>query len=281
MMMIPAEEIPYIELGDAGQDLHFHHANGFPVETYSVLLRQLTDRYRIIGMNSRPMWPDSKPTDIDNWSDLVDDLIYFLEARARPGIIGAGHSLGGVVTAYAAVRRPDLFRAIILVDPVFLTVGTTLFWRLLNLFGLEGLLPLARIARKRRAHWSSPEEILERYRQAPNFSRFVPEVLNDYVMNCTVPAAEGGVHLKYSPDWEARIFEKSPYDHWRIIPKIPCPCLIIRGVDSDTILPAAAQRIKRVLPQVKIVDIPGTGHFVPMEKPDEVAVKILEFLAAL
>ena len=35
-------------------------------------------------------------------------------------VIGVGHSLGGVLTLYAAIRRPDLFRALVFIDPVFL-----------------------------------------------------------------------------------------------------------------------------------------------------------------
>ena len=40
--------------------------------------------------------------------------------RGLSGIVGIGHSLGGVTTMYAALQRPDLFRALVFIDPVFL-----------------------------------------------------------------------------------------------------------------------------------------------------------------
>ncbi len=47
---------------------------------------------------------------------MVDDAVAILEQLAEPPVV-VGHSLGGAVALNAAVRRPDLVRALVLEDP--------------------------------------------------------------------------------------------------------------------------------------------------------------------
>ncbi|MGH8747433.1 MAG: alpha/beta fold hydrolase, partial [Burkholderiales bacterium] len=72
-------------------------------------------RYRIgwieaIGMD--PCYPVT-----EGWPHLVEQLIDTLEREYRGApVLGVGHSLGGYLSFLAAVRRPELFRAIVLLD---------------------------------------------------------------------------------------------------------------------------------------------------------------------
>ncbi len=45
---------------------------------------------------------------------LVDDLLEFVYLLGRTPLHGVGYSMGGVVMLYAAARRPDLFRSLVL-----------------------------------------------------------------------------------------------------------------------------------------------------------------------
>lgn len=276
--MNTASEIPFIDLGGEGPDLHFAHANGFPAETYRNLLERLSGACHVLGMNQRPLWPGFRPGDIRSWNDLVDDLIGFLDARTKPPVVGVGHSLGGVLTALASVRRPDLFCATVLIDPVFLPLTMMPVWWLLKLSRLARLLPLVQAAKKRRRVWESREAVLKRYREVPAFRTFHPGVLEDYVEHGFVPDAGGGVRLRYPPEWEAWVFEQTPHDQWRLLSRIPPPCLVMRGETSDTFRPAVLARMRRVFPEARYVEIPGAGHFAPLEKPPAVAREILAFL---
>jgi pimeloyl-ACP methyl ester carboxylesterase len=47
---------------------------------------------------------------------MVDDVVMLLEQLPRTPVV-IGHSLGGAVALAAAVRRPELFRALVLEDP--------------------------------------------------------------------------------------------------------------------------------------------------------------------
>src|SRR5690606_31917969 len=109
----------YLEMGE-GPLLHFAHANAYPPGVYRQFLTELSADFHVLAMDQRPLWPGEQPEQLHSWHPLADDLVDFLEARGAGEIIGVGHSLGAVITMVAAIRRPVLFRRLVLVDPVFL-----------------------------------------------------------------------------------------------------------------------------------------------------------------
>lgn len=102
----------------SGPVLHLAHANGFPPGTYRPLAEALADRYRVIALPARPLWSDQRPESSPTWRPLADDLVRGMDELGLAGVVGVGHSLGGVLTLWAANRRPDLFRCVVLIDPV-------------------------------------------------------------------------------------------------------------------------------------------------------------------
>jgi pimeloyl-ACP methyl ester carboxylesterase len=102
-------------------------------------------------------------------------------------------------------------------------------------------------------------------------------VLDDYLDSALIETAEG-VTLRYPAQWEARIFELSPHDLWPVIRRLEIPALFIRGADSDTFSGAAAKRLGRIGPPVEVMEVPGAGHLVPMEKPEQLGRLVTGFI---
>jgi pimeloyl-ACP methyl ester carboxylesterase len=69
-----------------------------------------------------------------------------------------------------------------------------------------------------------------------------------------------------------------PMDMWVPYARIAARTLVIRGAQSDILSLATAQRMCRVLPGAKLVEIPGVGHAPTLVEPAAVAA-IREFLA--
>jgi len=66
-----------------------------------------------------------------------------------------------------------------------------------------------------------------------------------------------------------------------LLPRIRCPVLVLVG-ELDVISPPAEMRsIAAAIPGSRCVEIPGSGHMSPMEKPAQVNAAILEFLAGV
>src|SRR5205823_7341123 len=136
--------------------------------------------------------------------------------------------------------------------------------------------------RRRRRAFASTDEMYARYRQAPVFSRLDDRALHAYVDAAAAPRADGqGVELVFTPEWEAAIYATGPMNLWRQLPKLSVPLLVIRGAESDTFDKGAVKALRNRLPQARLVDVPDSGHLVPLEKPVEVGQLILGFISSL
>lgn len=267
--------------GGDGPIVHLAHANGFPPGAYRLLAETLTDGYQVIALPSRPLWPGNSPDSAPNWQPLADDLIRELDELGLSGILGVGHSLGAVLTMWAAIRRPNLFRAVVLIEPVILPPAWLWVLRLMRVLGLDQRQPLVQSALRRRRSWPSRQACFEHYRRKAFFVNWSDAALWDYVESGTRQGAGGQVELVYPPEWEAHIFATPPLGIWRDVPRLRTPALVLRGEHSDTFRPQAQARMGRLLPQARFTVIPDAGHLAPLEKPAKVGAVIRSFLDEL
>ena len=283
-----------VDLGGEGPVIHLAHANGFPPATYEPLAAQLRSDYHLIGLPARPLWPGSRPESAPTWQPMAGDLIEALDGLARSRaislpIIGVGHSLGGVLTLWAAIRRPDLFQAVILIDPVILPPRQLRVLRLMHLVshlsgGLIGLhrhLPLVQATLRRRRTWPSRRACRDHLAAKPFFAGWPTASLDAYVDSGTRERPDGQVELIYAPEWEAHIFATTPTDIWRYVPQLHSPVLAIRGERSPTFPAGSLARLARLLPQARTLTIADSDHMVPLERPVETAEAIRSFVGAL
>ena len=267
----------WTEWGGEGPALIFGHANGFPPGTYRQFLEELSRSFSVSSFAARPLWPESDPGSIRSWHDLADDLGDEFARRGVQDAIGVGHSLGSVLCLLAAAADSSRFAALALMDPVIFTGIQQLFWGALKGLGLGSRLPLIRGALRRREVFSGFDEVRSSYRGKTVFATWDPAVLEDYVQAGFAETAAGGVRLRYPKVWEARIFELTPASVWREFTTLDVPVFVIRGAASDTFSAAAALRMRRELSGSRVIELPDTGHFMPMEKPREVAKLITDW----
>lgn len=276
-------KIPSFDIVGDGTRLHFLHANGYPPDCYKPLCELLKSHFHIFGMKLRPLWPDAKPEELNEWHPLSDDLLQFLHEQEP--VIGVGHSVGGIVTLRAALREPNRFRGIVLVDPVLFPPRRIIAWNIASVLGLgHKAHPLISGALKRRREFDDLETIFRSYRRRPIFRNFSDENLRAYVEGIVRLREDGKYELVYSPEWEARIYYTGIWrdmDLWRKLQELKVPTMIIRGAESDTFWAQAAERVRRINPQIKIEAVPNAGHLVPLERPQEVARLILDFVTQI
>jgi len=271
--------IPSFELSNAGLPLHFLHANGYPPACYKPLLELLQTQYHVFGMLLRPLWPDSKPNDIQDWHPFSDDLLQFLAGQPAP-VIGVGHSIGAVVTLRAALRDPGKFRALVLIDPVLFVPRFMRMWHVIRSLGLgERFHPLIPGARKRRRIFDDLDLVFRGYRNRQVFRYMSDESLRLYIEGIT-RKTERGYELVYSPEWEARIYltNMHDFDIWRELPKLQVPALFLRGAETDTFLENAAKFVKRKQPGARVETLDKSTHLLPLERPQEVFDRMQSFL---
>ena len=143
----------YLDFGGAGAALHLAPANGFPPEAYQPLADALAPQMRVLGYRPRPLWPGSDPERVQSWRELAIDMLADMARRGEAPLIGAGHSLGGIMTLYAALLRPDLFRGLVLIDPVVFPRRMLLMLWAMRQIGQHHRSPIVRGAARRRKGW--------------------------------------------------------------------------------------------------------------------------------
>lgn len=274
-----------VDFGGRGPLLHLAHANGYPPGAYRAFAAALRPLGRVIAQTTRMLVPGTDPGALESWHDLAGDLIALLEAETADHgpAVGIGHSLGGVVTLYAAVSRPELFRAVALIEPVFLPPDVV--ERARDAGGLERL-ALVDTALRRRDRFADPAEALAHWRPKPVFAGLSDAVLADYVAAAlredpAAPSPAERFRLAYPREWEARVYATPPLDVWDFVTRLAVPTLAVRGPGTDTLAPEAWTHWRRLQPGARFVEVPGTGHLAPLERPEAVAAEVAAFVGRL
>lgn len=275
-------DAPWVEWGGDGPDLTFAHANGFPIATYRPLLERLERGVRVTGWQARPLRPGTRPEEISTWGPLARDLAEEVAEKFSVPVIGVGHSLGAVLTLLAASEHPDLFRGLVLLDPVIFTGVRSRLVRLMKRTGQTHRIPVLAGALRRRDHWPDRETARRAWTKLLAYDGWSTASFGAYLdAGLTEEPDRGGLTLTYPKAWEARIFETIPDDVWDAVGRLRLPILLLRGEDSDTLSRAAARRFVRLAPQAEHQEVPETGHLFPMQRPKWVAATILEWVANL
>ena len=253
--------------------LHFSHANGFPAPTYSALFEGLEDRFRIESIEALGMDPDHPPT--EGWKLLAAQLIGRLERYRKP-VLAVGHSLGGYLSYLAAVRRPELVRAVILLDaPIIGPIKGRLLGATKR-FGIVDRVTPAGATRDRRSSWASRAEAERHFRTRRLFHNFTPECLRDYV-RYGLTERDGALHLKIDPAIEYSIYRTIPHAMHRYLKHLRVPAGFIGGADSDVVKRAGLAPMRG---SFQFIKLPG-GHLFPFEHPREAAQAIIQMAARL
>ena len=192
---------------------------------------------------------------------------YVLE-MTEPGGIGVGHSMGAAALLMAQIADPRRFRALVLVEPI---VFPPPHQRVDH--------PLAAIAVKRKREFPDREAAYANFAERTAFARWDPRALRGYV-DCGF-VGSGPVRLACDPEIEAEIYQMSnQHDTWDHLEEVTIPTVVLAGQDTDTIKPDLARaQAARMGGGVEIV--PDAGHFLPMERPELVAMRASRMIGAV
>ena len=275
-----AGEASVLEWGPADRpvDIVFSHANGFNALTYRTLLAPLADEgLRILAIDQRGSGLSRLPAVTEgrkSWTGLADDLLAVLAAMGVERAVLAGHSMGGTISLFAAAREPARVKALGLFDPVIMAP------QMLELAKAGGLTasPLVQGALRRRSLFPSRAAALEAYRGRGAFKTWPEAMLADYVEAGFRDRDDGQVELSCAPEWEASNFSTHAHDPWAAFADSRCPIRILKAEEGSTC--SAVEGPLTADGRIRIETVPGTSHFLPMERPDRVQAVLMD-LAAL
>lgn len=269
-------------MGTSGAALVFLHANGYPPECYLPLLSGLATNHKVWAIHQRPLWPGSRPEAVESWHALSDDLIRFMDDRDLQKVVAVGHSMGAVVALRAAIRAPERFTGLVLLDPVLVDRTTMVKWRLLRMLGVgHRLHSRIRGASRRRRSFGTLDEAFRGYRHRGVFKYMSDDALTATIAGLLAPNPGGGYELRYSPKWESRMYHAAIWndgDLWDGLRRLSLPTLVVRGAESDTLAESTFRELRRANALIQIARIERASHLVPLEQPEAAHELIGRFL---
>ncbi len=257
------------------QPIYFAHANAYPPGSYQPIIDALAEKRQVVSYLQRPLWePTPDPGSLKNWHQLSDDVIAFFEQNKMKNVVAVGHSLGSVTAFMAAQKRPDLIKALVMIEPVALP---WFFCWLTRAFpGLvKKRVTIIKKALSRPNRFVSKQAAFDFHRKPRAFKRISDENLMHY-MDAGITAHGDEFHLAYPRDWEARVYATATYFRGQLL-NSKLPVLGMRGAHSNTIGEKFWQQWKRN-PNHQFVDFLDAGHLLPLEEPEAVIKQLLPFV---
>lgn len=239
---------------------------------FAALANLYSPRFRVLALDFRGRgMSDYDPLPARyNVLTYAGDVIELLDRLAIPQAIFVGTSLGGLVTMTIAAMAPQRLAATILND-VGPDIDASGIGRILSYVGKD----------KRFNSWDEAAAAI-----ATNYgSAFERYTHDDWVNMARRNCREEGGEIRF--DYDMAIAE--PFKTAGPAPQVDLgplfavlgqkPLLVVRGEKSDLLTAATAEKMKRLVPDVKLALVKGVGHAPELNEPEAVAA-IDEFLNA-
>ena len=269
----------YLHLSSNKEPVHFYHANGFPAGVYMPFLNQLNLSFDVYALNSRATHPDAGEPDHSDWHVFADDLIKFLEKQGKP-IIAIGHSMGASATVLAATKRPDLFKALILIEPAMLDWPLSLVFKFTPKRYIKNS-KLVQGTLNKKDSWNSREDFSSYIKRFKGYKKFSPEAYDAFTQHAVakLEAATGDqaiseadtFKLAFHKEWEAHNYTMPPYlmGHFAKLEQLKIPTVAIRGNVNGFFPDKYWTKWKNNQPSAVFLQDKNFAHLIPLEGPKE------------
>jgi pimeloyl-ACP methyl ester carboxylesterase len=270
------ERLAARHLGEAGPRVVFVHGLFGQGRNWTTIAKGLADRHRVTLLDL-PNHGHSPWTDRVDYADMAGLLAAELESSGEPVTL-VGHSMGGKVAMTLALRRPELLRALVVVDiaPVEypLTGGRTDD-------ADEEASPFGDyIAAMKRIDLAGLErrDEADRALEAAVPSRMV----RGFLLQSLVREG-GGAGGRWRWRLNLDLLERD-LGELRGFPEPPPgarydgPVLWIAGANSHYVLDEDRPRMEELFPHTRLVRIKNAGHWVHSEQPEIFVETLRRFL---
>jgi esterase len=260
-------DMAYLEAGD-GPPLVCVHGTLGDFRTWSAVLGPLSKSHRVIAVSLRRFFPEHWDGVGDDFliAQHVADLIGFIEQLDAKPMDLMGHSRGGHIAFRVAQARPDLLRRLVLAEP-----GGELD---------SSLDPAA-----------APGSSSRATRIAVSADKIAAGNIDGGLMTF-FDAIEGDgawARLPAAPKQQLRdnastligqVGENRRRYTRQEAEAIRTPTLFVGGADTKGTLPAVLRALAKHVPGSRTAMIPGAGHWMFEQAPEEYCKIVAEFLAA-
>jgi esterase len=255
--------IHYLDWGTSGkQPLVLLHGIARVAHNFDHLAPRFADRYHVIAVDMRghgdSAWHPEGAYTVEDYTSDMEKLVEQMDLR---DIVLWGNSTGGRVAQLMAGLHPDRVAAVIVED-----VGPERPESISN--------QRAKRMAQEDAGWETAADLEVWAKKF--YGRSSEAILSSFVEHGSRRRdSDGRIIWKRDP---AILKGFVPTELWSTVRKIKAPIVYILG-GASAIVPSETQdELRKALPQVEIVTMPGLGHYPSDEKPEAFVAIVEDFL---
>jgi 2-succinyl-6-hydroxy-2,4-cyclohexadiene-1-carboxylate synthase len=266
---MPVANVNGIELNyrDVGEGFPVVLVHGFTGNTrnWALTVPALRERFRCVSVDLRGHGHSGKPTQREDYTLelMAGDVIGLLEQLGIGECYLVGHSMGGMVSQAIVLARPELVRALVLVDTAAEVPKTLLYTERMK--EREGLTEIAR---------SQGMEAVFDAQLRMNPQREMLEANEDFVRTWReqflMTSVDAYVHCAHGMSTRPSLLAE--------LGTVGVPTLIVCGVNDEPFV-EPSRLMHESIPGSELVMLEGAGHSPQFEAPvkfNEVLVGFLE-----
>ena len=203
------------------------------------------------------------------WLEGLRSRMARRDAEGRLDWIGT--SMGGLIGLLLAAKPASPIRRLVLND-----VGPFIPWS--ALFRMKGY-----VGRGMKRFESEPQVEAYVRKVCATFGPLTEAQWRHLAQHSAQPEEGGGYALRYDPGIGQGLhghvdpeFPLGPdilrgIDLWSVWNKVECPTLVLRGAESDVLLAATVEEMRRRKPGLEVVEFPGIGHAPALMAEEQIA----------
>jgi pimeloyl-ACP methyl ester carboxylesterase len=229
----------YEEFGSGPPLLLLHGALGSTAD-WSKVIPELAKEYRVIAIDSRGRGRTTDTSKPLSYHLMMSDTVTLLDALGITKTHLLGWSDGAIIGIDMAIHHPERLASLVSYGGQY-NVEAGMPW-------LDEFLRTSTVDDVK--DWADAYQAI-----SPNPER--AELVFEKVRGM----------LLYLPDYSKKELRS-----------IRVPVLVMDGANEEVVEPEHARELSKMIPGSKLVIMPGTGHYAPLEKPDEFAKIVLDYL---
>jgi pimeloyl-ACP methyl ester carboxylesterase len=248
-----------------GSPLVMLHGATWHAASWRRLAEALPER-RVFALDQRGHG-DSDWAPVYGSRHLVADVEGFAKAAGLSRFDLLGMSMGGVAAFAFAGSHPASVDRLVVID-----AGPE--------FAPEGIARIS-AAQGEPDVFASEEEAVVQGRVANPVP--ADDVLRERVVANLKPAAGGGLTWKHDTALRDGTATREDYQRrelWELWEAVQAPTLLVRGGISDMLSAETAEQMTARQPSSRLMTIADSGHTVPLDRPQELAAAVQDFLNA-
>ncbi len=260
-----------------GRRLVFSHGNGFAIDQYYPFWSLFTRSFDVVvydlrnhGVNPTADLGGHHIPSLVNDQQLIHQEIQ-RHFGSKP-TFGVFHSLSALTALLSPTRGAEFARRVLFDPPVcVLGPGYSEF--------MQATQHIAEITRRRACRFRTRDDYVTLLRGMPRFDLLAPAALELMAQTTLRESHDAEDYELCCPrEYESRIADE--LEAYSLVPSfgaMRCPTLVI-AADADSPYSYLPPLSPGGIPGVDYDSVPGTTHFLPLEKPEDCAAMTLEYI---